>query len=75
MVRDATHRLHNNVHLVSLYGLVFNTFNFIPNKGTAALTCMFGDVCSYVHAVTFCCWYYIKMGIPTYYNDTNEKFY
>ena len=44
---------HGTVHLVSLDGLVFNVFNFFKTKGTAALTCMFGDVCSYVHGVTW----------------------
>ena len=42
------------VHLVSLDGLVFKTLNFFQTEDTAALTFMFGYVCSYVNALWSC---------------------
>ena len=43
----------HTVHLVSLDWLVLNILNFALTKVTAALTCMFGDVCSDVHAINW----------------------
>ena len=55
----------STVILVSLYGLIFNTLNFVQTKSKDARTCMFGDECLYTHAVTWCCWRDIKMVHPT----------
>ena len=48
--------VYSNIWLVSLDGLVFNIFNFVQTKVAAALTCLFGDVCTYVYNVTSCFW-------------------
>ena len=48
--------IKNTVHLVSLDILVFNILIFFQTKGTDAITCMFGEVFLYLHAVTWCYW-------------------
>ena len=40
---------HPSLHLVSLDGLVFNILDLVQSKVTAALTCMFGDICPCVN--------------------------
>ena len=50
------------VHLVSLDWLVFNILNLAQTKVTAALTCMFGDVYSDVHAINWCFWRDMAIG-------------
>ena len=56
---------HPSLNLVSIYGLIFNVLDFVQTKITAALTCIFGDVCQYVHAVNWCCWRDMGMCHPT----------
>ena len=38
--------------LVIFDGMVLNTLNSMPGKGTAALTCMFVDIFLYVNGIT-----------------------
>ena len=50
--RQVKNTSNHLVHLASLDGLDFSTFNFFQTKGKAELTRMFLYLCSYVHDVT-----------------------